>query len=44
MLEYCFFENEDEPARVAAEVLKPWPEGGAASNLDDSVIRMDKSL
>ena len=44
MLEYCFFENEDEPARVAAEILKPWPESGAPSNLDDSIIRMDRSL
>jgi len=23
MLDYCFFDNNDEPARVAAEVLKP---------------------
>lgn len=22
MLDYCFFENDDEPAQVAAEVLK----------------------
>ena len=44
MVEYCFFENEDEPARVAAEILKPWPESGAPTNFDDSAIRMDRSL
>lgn len=44
MVEYCFLENGDEPARVAAEILKPWPESGAPTNFDDSAIRMDRSL
>ena len=41
MLDYCFFENDDEPAQVAAEVLKSQ---NAPSNVDDSIIRMDITL
>ena len=41
MLDYCFFENDDQPARVAAEVLKSQ---SFPSHLDDSMIRMDASL
>ena len=41
MLDYCFFENDDEPALVAAEVIKSQYQ---PSNIDDSIIRMDQSL
>lgn len=41
MLDYCFYENDDEPAQVAAEVIKSQNQ---PSNIDDSIIRMDVSL
>jgi len=41
MLDYCFFENDDGPARVAVEVLRS---DAGASNFDDSVLRLDKGL
>jgi len=44
MLKYCFFENNDDPAKVAAEVLKPVPFEGAMPDMNDSIIRTDKSL
>ena len=39
MLDYCFFENDDEPAKVAAEVLK-----SNKDQVDDTIIRKDASL
>ena len=40
MLEYCFFENNDRPAKVMADVLKSRP----GEQLDDSMIRADQNL
>jgi hypothetical protein len=39
MLDYCFFENNDEPSNVAAEVLS-----SVNPISDDSILRMDKTL
>ena len=44
MLQYCFFDNDDEPAKVAAEILKPPSETGGLGSVDDSILRFDKSL
>lgn len=44
MLQYCFFENDDEPAKVAADILKPPSETGGLGSVDDSILRFDKSL
>jgi hypothetical protein len=44
LLDYCFFENDDEPARAAASLLSPVPESGAPTNTDDSILRMEKGL
>ena len=40
MLDYCFFENDDEPAKVAADMLK----ATNAALVDDSILRVDKGL
>jgi len=41
MLDYCFFENDDQPTKVAAGALKcpTYPNG-----IDDSILKIDKSL
>jgi hypothetical protein len=41
MLDFCFFENDDEPAKVAMELLKS---DLGSTNIDDSVIRLDRGL
>lgn len=41
MLDYCFFENDDEPAKVAATVLKSTD---APSAVDDTILRKDAGL
>lgn len=41
MLDYCFFENDDKPAKVAAKVLL---KDSRNPNIDDSIIRQDDSL
>lgn len=41
MLDYCFFENDDEPARVAATVLKST---AGPSAVDDTVLRKEAGL
>lgn len=40
MLEYCFFDNNDKPAKIMADVLKSQP----GEKLDDSIIRADANL
>ena len=40
MLEYCFFDNNDKPAKIMADVLKSQP----GERLDDSIIRADANL
>lgn len=44
MLDYCFFENDDEPAQVAAEILRPVGDSGASAHIDDSILRKEKNL
>jgi hypothetical protein len=41
MLDYCFFQNDDAPAQVAAEVLNGNKD---PEKIDDSIIRKDASL
>ena len=41
MLDYCFFDNDDEPAKVAATVLRSTAEPSA---IDDTILRKDASL